>query len=212
MPGPYPDAWPLIWPLLLHASALHLTSSTHACTASVVALTRASGLSLAEALALASPGTMPLPQTRSSPLPTCLASSAGLGVKTPKACAIGTAQILGHVTTFVATPDPARIVTRDLLDAIDAACADLEHRADDADDATVDGPLLGVRPIRYVWIEAFCASQPLLNGQFLEGAPNEEEDAMRRELPGTTEMAEIAAREVLSFDVGERRCVEVRIQ
>jgi len=161
---------------------------------SVCCLSTHTGLSLAETLALDAEAPSPLGKT------SCIALSAGAGLsgvafETKRIS--GVAGLVGPATTFVRCDEPETTTIAELLDAILAKAEALDREAEERDEDTPPGG-------RYVWLEAFAVSQPLVHNLF---APQlcdagSKERAAREEQP-TLELVEAAlesAREV--FVVG----------
>ena len=129
------------------------------------ALTRQTGLSLAETLALMAE------RLNSNRMPRGVASHGSLAISSfsvGNGCIAvssdvvsGVAGLVGDATTYVSyEASSARV--GELLEAVICTAADLERQGEAADDAA------GVSPHvrRFVWIEAFSASQNLLGCRF----------------------------------------------
>jgi hypothetical protein len=99
----------------------------------------------------------------------------------------GAAGLLGPATTFVRCPSPESTSLLALLDAI-IETSELLDRENESreDDAMLMGAAVAAAPgSRYVWLEAFAVSQPLVHGLFSPQLcdPGSVERAAREEHP-----------------------------
>lgn len=161
----------------------------------VCSLNQSTGLSLVETLALAAAAptggtgsTGSLGRFGNSVKGGCLSLSAGYsGVAFEVKRCSGAAGLLGPATTFVRCPNPESTSLLALLDAIietsELLDRDFEAREDDA---MLMGAAVAAAPgSRYVWLEAFAVSQPLVHGLFSPQLcdPGSVERAAREEHP-----------------------------
>lgn len=175
---------------------------------SLCALTRGSGLSLAETLheacEAATSSLHPVIRVGGS----CLQpSGAGVAIAKIASATRGSAGILGPATTLVQCPvtDPteggAPLLLGQLLDCIISTCAAQDAIADASDDQ--------VPHTRYFWIEAFSTSQNLAAGHFGPHLcePGTAARAARSEdVPGATQSAMASVREVFVAHGAEGTC------
>ena len=162
----------------------------------VCSLSQSTGLSLVETLALAaaaptggtgSTGSLGR-LTGSSVKDGCLSLSAGYsGVAFEVKRCSGAAGLLGPATTFVRCPNPESTSLLALLDAIVETSEHLDRDFEDREDeAMLMGTAVAAAPgSRYVWLEAFAVSQPLVYGLFSPQLcdPGSDERAAREEHP-----------------------------
>ena len=164
---------------------------------SLCAITRHTGLSLVETLALLADELGPRLHPQGPLARRGLAMSAGSGVAVPSAAVLGDAGIVGYVTTLVSCEDdPARTTLLALLDALEQLCSSLD-RAAEANGAE--------EMVRYLWIEPFALSPNLVAGHFVRGRadPAAASSQPFEDAEGARAQAEAAAIERFVFRGGK---------